>query len=187
MNDICKICLYKKDCEIACPAYSELHRIATEQDQKDKTAIVRNLIRRLGIRDAEKNNDLRLLANKIMRKYPEFDFIKDWNIKIGYVVSQEKKSGEKVTYADCRKVPEVYRAYLPYDFVITFYERNTELLNENQKKILMLHELRHIGIGPRGIRVAPHDIEDFSSILERYGLNWDGPGEELPDILGGDT
>jgi hypothetical protein len=35
-------------------------------------------------------------------------------------------------------VQEVFKAYLPFDFIITFYERNTGLLSENQQKILML-------------------------------------------------
>lgn len=34
--------------------------------------------------------------------------------------------------------------------------------------------------------IVPHDIEDFSSILDKYGLDWNEPGKELPDILGGD-
>lgn len=183
MNEICNKCTYKKDCEIACPAYSELYKVAEEQDKHDKTMLIRNLIKKLGVRDAEKSDFLKRLGNKIINLFPEFSFIKVWNIKIGYVISHEKKGGEKTVYADCRKVAEVYRAYLPYDFVITFYERNTATLNENQIKILMFHELQHIGMGVRGLKVVPHDIEDFSNILDKYGMDWDSPGKELPDIL----
>ena len=60
------------------------------------------------------------------------------------------------------------------------------MLNENQIKVLMLHELRHIGMGDRGLTIVPHDIEDFSDILEKYGLDWNEYGKELPDILGGE-
>ena len=81
---------------------------------------------------------------------------------------------------------ELYRAYLPYDFIITFFERNTGFLNENQLKVLMYHELRHIGIGEKGLKIVPHDVEDFSDILSRYGLDWNHINKELPDILGGD-
>ncbi|OZV10781.1 hypothetical protein CIW83_18350 [Tissierella sp. P1] len=81
---------------------------------------------------------------------------------------------------------ETYKAYLPYDFIITFYENNTGFLNDNQLKILMYHELKHIGIGERGLKINPHDIEDFSDILDKYGLDWNNFGKELPDILGGD-
>lgn len=183
VSEICDIC-YIKGCEVPCAAYKELYSIWREQNNKDKTQRIRNLKRRLGIAEAETSNELRLLANRIIKHFPELYFIKEYDIKIGYVKSYEKKQGEKVTYADCRKVPEVYKAYLPYDFIITFYERNTGFLNENQLKVLMYHELRHIGIGEKGLKLVPHDIEDFSDILTKYGLDWNSHGKELPDILG---
>ena len=186
MSKICDKCHKKKECEIACAAYNEIYKIWDEQNAKDKTVMIRNLKKQMGIREAEPSRQLRLLANKIINRFPEFGFIREWNIKIGYVVSQERKSGEKITYADCRKVQEVFKAYLPFDFIITFYERNTGFLNENQQKILMLHELRHITMGEKGLKLRPHDIEDFSDILDKYGLDWNHYGKELPDILGGE-
>lgn len=186
MTKICNKCKWEKDCEIPCKALDELYRIWDEQNKKDKTIRVRNLKRQLGIREAEPSNELRYLATKIINRYPEFDFIKEWDIKIGYVISQEKKRGEKIIYADCRKVQEVYKAYLPYDFIITFYEFNTGFLNENQLKILMYHELKHIGMGPKGPKIEPHEIEDFIDILENYGLDWNMPDKEVADMLGGD-
>jgi len=50
----------------------------------------------------------------------------------------------------------------------------------------MLHELRHITLGEKGLKIRPHDIEDFKDILETYGLDWNEPGKDLPDILGGE-
>ncbi|CAK7069877.1 putative metallopeptidase [Tissierella sp.] len=185
-NTICHRCYKDKDCDIPCAAFETLYKIYDEQNEKDKTIRIRNLKRELGIRESEPSRKLRTLANKIIRKYPEFAFIKEWNVKIGYVISQERKRGEKIVYADCRKVQEVYKAYLPYDFVITFYENNTGFLNDNQLKILMYHELKHIGMGPKGLKIESHDIEDFSDILDKYGLDWNMPDKDLPDILGGD-
>ncbi len=186
MGEICDKCFKKKECEITCSAFNELYRIWDEQSEKDKIALVRNLKKQMGIREAEPSKQLRILANKIIKHFPEFGFIREWNVKIGYVVSQERKNGEKMIFADCRKVQEVFKAYLPFDFIITFYERNTGFLNENQQKILMLHELRHITMGEKGLKLRPHDIEDFSDILDKYGLDWNHNGKELPDILGGE-
>lgn len=185
-NLICHKCYKKDDCEMSCAALESLYQIWEEQNVKDKTTLIRNLKKQMGIREAEPSRKLRTLANKIINHYPEFNFIKEWNVKIGYVISQEKKQGEKITYADCRKVQEVFKAYLPFDFIITFYERNTGFLNDNQLKILMYHELKHIGMGPKGLKIDPHDIEDFSNILDKYGLDWSSYGKELPDIFGGD-
>ena len=186
---ICKECHYVKDCpntELPCAAFKELYQLWKEQNTKDKVIRIRNLRRQLGVRDAEISQDLKRLADKIINKFPEFKFIKELDIKIGYVISQQRKQGEKTTYADCRKVQEVYQAWLPYDFIITFYERNTGFLNDNQLKVLMKHELKHVGIGMRGLKIEPHDIEDFKDIISEYGMEWNSYGKELPDILGGD-
>ena len=185
-NKICKECRFYKECDNPCAAFIELRKIWKEQNFKDKTTLIRNLRKRMGIRAAEPNRQMRTLADKIIKRFPELHFINDYQIKIGYVMSEEKKKGDKIVYGDCRKVPEVYKAYIPFDFVITFYERNIGLLNENQKKVLMYHELRHIGMGEKRLKIETHDIEDFSNILEGLGIHWSRPGEEIPDILGGD-
>ena len=51
-------------------------------------------------------------------------------------------------------------------------------LAEEQKKLLMLHELMHIGIkydkqGELTPFIVPHSVQDFRYILEKYGLDWD--------------
>ena len=76
-----------------------------------------------------------------------------------------------------------WTAFLPFDFIITFYEPNIYYMTENQKKILMLHELKHIDVGERGLTIRPHDIEDFKSIIKTYGLEWNDMDQDLPDIL----
>jgi hypothetical protein len=61
-------------------------------------------------------------------------------------------------------------------------------MTENQQKVLMLHELKHIGIGERGLKIENHDIEDFADILTAYGLDWNDIDKNIEDILaGGDS
>ena len=115
---------------------------------------------------------------------PELSIIRDYDAKIGYVRSYEtKKDKGRSINADCRKINGTFTAYLPFDFIVTFYEPNIYHMSENQKKILMLHELRHIGIGERGFRIENHDVEDFRNILDRFGIEWNGFDQEVPDIL----
>jgi len=189
MEPICKACHNRSLCKknkSRCPAINELYDIYNARDHKFRTALTKILSIKLGIRDAHPSKDMRMLAESIMDKFIEFRFISDYGIKIGYVQSYENKTGPKITYADCRKLNEVYKAYLPFDFIITFYYYNTEILSENQKKIIMLHELKHIQITERGLTVRPHDIEDFKDILARYGNEWNEFNQEVPDILGGE-
>ena len=185
-SPICSKCLNAQICDMPCAALETVGSICRDQDIKDKTALIRSLARQMGIRDAESSKKMRILASKIINRFPEFSFIREWNIKIGYVISHESKNGEKIVFADCRRVQEVFKAYLPYDFIITFYSRNTAFLDDNQQKILMLHELRHITLGEKGLKLRPHDIEDFKEILEKYGLDWNEQGKLLPDILAGE-
>jgi hypothetical protein len=190
---ICARCSKKAECGLKCEAWTKLNEIYQEARTKERHQLIKKYGRSLGIVDAEPSKDLRKLAEKILSnesilaKFPELNVIKEYDIRVGFVVSQENPGGTKIKYADCRKLKWTYKAFLPFDFLITFYERNTELLNENQKKIVMLHELKHIGIGEKGLRLEEHDKEDFANILERYGIRWNSLDMEVPDILGEDN
>ena len=127
----------------------------------------------LNTTDAEIAYDLKELAESVIDEHPELEFIKDMEIEIGYVRSYERKiKNGCIVYADTEKTKKKYLAYLPFDFVITFYEPNVTRFNDEQKRILMWHELKHIGIGDKGFKVLPHDIEDFISIIDKHGLHW---------------
>jgi hypothetical protein len=189
VNAICENCLRKAICKkekIPCSALEALYKIGQEQDRAAKTELLRAYAKQIGVIDCEVSDELRQLGEKVMAGMPELAFILDYDIRIGYVLSQEsKKKDGKLVMADCRKVTGPYKAYLPFDFVVTFYEPNMGYMTPNQRKLLMLHELKHVGIGPKGLRVEPHDIEDFQSILEKYGLRWGAFGNDIPDILAG--
>ena len=186
-NALCEQCILSDMCEDRCPALNKLLEIYKQTRTKDQHQLIKKLLKELNIRDAEPSKDLRKLADQIISKFPELAIIPEYDVRIGYVLSQEKPAGTKIKYADCRKVKLTYQAWLPFNFIITFYEPNTELLSENQKKILMLHELKHIGIGEKGLKLEEHDREDFADILKRYGIDWNMYGEEVTDILGEDN
>lgn len=189
MTVLCHDCPYKQMCKkekTPCRALEALDKICEEQDRNAKTELIREYARQLGIIDYEVSEELRLLGEKVIAGMPELSHITTYDIHVGYVLSYEsKKQDGKIIAADCRKVTGPYKAYLPFDFVVTFYWPNMSYMTENQKKVLMLHELKHVGIGPRGPRVEPHDIEDFQSILEKYGLRWNAFGNDVPNILAG--
>jgi hypothetical protein len=183
-NEICIQCWKNKDCNEYCAAINHLAKINEQQKTKDKTALIRRLARQLNMQDAEPSKELKALGERIIKRFPEFSFIKEYDIRIGYVISYERKNGAKIVYADCRKLQEPIKAYLPFDFLITFYDWHTGHMTENQKKLLMKHELKHVGIGMKGLKITPHDIEDFKDILDEYGTDW--TEKEVPDILAGE-
>ena len=88
-----------------------------------------------------------------------------------------KKAKEKTIFAECEKVSEKYKWGIPADFTITVFEPNIENFTEEQIKILLFHELLHVGIefkanGEEVYFVRPHDLEDFKVIIDKYGTEW---------------
>ena len=189
---LCSKCKMFSDCKIdgiMCEFMQMLikeYRTYTTDSAKDKIAILRDLLTE---EDAEESQELTDLGNLVISAIEELNFMRDYEIKIGYVLCYESKTKNgKMVMADCRKVNNVYSAYIPFDFIITFYEPNICHLSENHKKILMWHELKHIGLNDRTLKteylIVPHDIEDFYSITDRFGTRW-SEIDNIDDILGG--
>ena len=118
------------------------------------------------------------LAQDVIRSKADLQWIDKAHIQIGYMVSdKDKKSHGRLVFADCRKVPDYYRAFIPYDFLITVYEQNCVGMSEEAMFILLYHELLHVGIDETGEEtkyvVNPHDVEEFRAIIDQYGLDWE--------------
>ncbi len=123
------------------------------------------------------SDDWRLLADDLIATDGRLLPIRESSVSIGYLASdKERMSRGREVYGECEKVPDKYRWAIPYDFTIVVYEPNVWRFTEGQKRILMLHELLHVGIEHDGNEerylVEPHDVEDFETILEEHGLGW---------------
>ncbi len=127
-----------------------------------------------------KSLKLRKLGEKIIKEHADLRWIKDCRIRVGYCESDlDKRKGSGPVYAECHKVRPLYQAYIPYDFLIVFYTPNSDLMTDEQRDILMYHELLHIGMDSTGtLRLVPHDIEDFWAIIDHHGMQWDQPEEQ---------
>ncbi len=112
-------------------------------------------------------------------------FVKNDRIKIIYLSSTKaKKAAYGTIYGDCEKVPDSRRWAIDADFLITIYAPNVEGFTEEQKKVLILHELMHVGVemsekGDISKHIVPHSVQDFKYILSKYGLDWEFPGKQL--------
>lgn len=106
-------------------------------------------------------------------KEERYKYIVDADIRIGYMIADDDKTVKnKTRYADCTKVADLYKALVPYDFLITFYPSAQELDIVHQERV-MRHELMHIGIKSDGkLYIEPHDVEDFREMIARYGVGW---------------
>lgn len=115
------------------------------------------------------------IGNKII----ESTLPKLMDVSIAYLTSsEEKKKATKLICGECIKVNQkTYGWCCPFDFLIVVYENNIAYFNDEQKEILIEHELMHIGIdevngNETKYYIVPHDIEDFNEIIEKYGMRW---------------
>ena len=124
------------------------------------------------------SEELRRMGTRLIKTRKLLEYLRDTDVVIGYCYSDQlKKNGEKLVLGECIKVKPVYQAFMPYDFIIVFYSVNTDCLTKHQKEILMIHELLHIGVSNSGnltYKINQHDIEDFRSLISRYGIDWAG-------------
>ena len=123
------------------------------------------------------------IANGLIHEMDEFKHLDNPNLRIAYQFSDQEKSGrDKIIYADVEKVKDKYKAFMPYEFVVTFYLPNVEGLDNEHLCRLMYHELKHIGFdGDDKFWTIPHNLEDFRECIDKWGVDWistDKPTED---------
>lgn len=190
---LCNSCINVDACKEArtyCNAMNELFSVYDDSKKQIAQTFIEEHRAWLSIVDAEPCEEYEKLAVEVIDAIDELHFIKELEIKIGYVKSYEaKKSKSGIVMADCRLVKPIYQCFIPYDFIITVYGPNVIELTPNQMKALLWHELKHIGINEMTLaltyRVVPHEVEDFYSIIERLGMRWSETGTDIEDITKG--
>lgn len=111
------------------------------------------------------------LAKQVIEENPELEYLRTAPVTIIFLASTHKKKGKgKSVYGQCEKVQEKNKWGIPADFTITIFEPNVAGMTEEQLKILLFHELLHVGRDYESI--TPHDLEDFKIIVDRYGVDW---------------
>ena len=118
------------------------------------------------------------IASAVLQEEDSLVDIVNSKATIVYLTSETRKmQNGKTVCAQCEKVPDKYKWSIPADFTITVFLPNVEGFTDEQKKILMHHELLHVGIqfnedGSETYSVRPHDYEDFKEIIDRFGTEW---------------
>ena len=119
------------------------------------------------------NEDYQKIANELIATRPELEDLRNSDVTIICLASdQEKKSNGKLIFGQTEKIADKYKWGIPCDFTITIFDPNVAYWTEDQMKILMLHELLHVGVDGDRLYIRPHDLEDFKSIIAEYGVDW---------------
>ena len=118
------------------------------------------------------------IAFDLLMNEPSLQHIKESHAVIIYLESDYAKTSKgKLVFGQCEKVADKYKWGIPADFTITVFEPNVQKFTEDQIRILLHHELLHVGIdkkadGSESYSIVDHDIEDFKLILDKYGTDW---------------
>lgn len=118
------------------------------------------------------------MAKKIIEEEELLSDIANSQATIIYLGSDNAKTSKgKVVCGECEKVADKNKWAIPCDFTITVFEPNCVGFTEDQMRILLFHELLHVGIefledGTEKYSIKPHDYEDFKIIIDRYGTEW---------------
>ena len=125
------------------------------------------------------NENYKTIAEELIDAEPELKYIKNSRVKIAYLESDQAKKvdKDKLVLGECEKVAAKNKWAIAYDFTITLFKPNLVGLTEEQIKIVLFHELLHVGIelgadGDEEYSVRKHDLEDFKLIIDRFGTDW---------------
>lgn len=137
------------------------------------------------------NKKYETIANELIETEPSLAYIKNSKVKITYLESdQTKKNGKnKWVLGECEKVAAKNKWAISSDFTITLFSNNLIGMSKEQIRIVLHHELLHVGIEPatdgeENYFINRHDIEDFNLIIDQYGMNWaDGQQELFKEIV----
>lgn len=136
------------------------------------------------------SDEMRDLAQKVIEENPEdFDWIDYDNIKFGFLESDKRKHSKgRMIHGECKKTNTEVKALTGFDFIIKFYEPNIAYMTDEQREILMYHELLHATMRNGGAAIVPHDyiIGEFKKVVDKYGIEWAKPGSCPMEQEGGD-
>lgn len=125
------------------------------------------------------NENYANIAQELIDKEPELAYIKDSRVRIAYLESDQSKKADKdkLVLGECEKVAAKNKWAINYNFTITLFKNNLIGLSPAQIKIVLFHELLHVGIEPGAdgdeiYSVRKHDLEDFKLIIDKFGTEW---------------
>lgn len=89
--------------------------------------------------------------------------------------SEAPVSNGRVTYGKAKKVSAELQVHVDADFIIWFAKDQWLYLRAEQREALMDHELSHCQWDGLTASMRPHDVEEFTHIIERHGFWWPYP------------
>jgi len=121
------------------------------------------------------SDDLKTIAEGLIKNDP---ILQTYNLdipRIGYILVYPNIT--KHVAGRCIKAGRELKFFSECDYVIEMSGETWDVLEEDVKKILTLHELMHIHIfhdkkGQVKFKLRDHDVKDFMYLIKTYGIDW---------------
>jgi len=130
----------------------------------------------IGKKTYTQSDELNTIAERILNDDSFFvAFSKQDNVKVCYLKVYPHVT--KFVAGRCIRASHAVKYFSDYDYVIEVSGELWDSLNELTKDVLIWHELAHIHVeynkkGERLLKLRDHDVQDFSEIIKRYGIDW---------------
>lgn len=94
------------------------------------------------------------------------------NRAIAYLFVEKMGEGVRTKLGTAAKASHKIRLLAKVDFIITLNHAAYQILTTSQRIALIDHELMHCDVDQETMQaiVVPHDIEEFGSVVRRWGL-----------------
>ena len=136
------------------------------------------------------NESYRPIAQALVKKYEELKHIAVESILFIEDIESAKKSNGQIIFAQIGTIPEKWSDIVyqtsgqPFDYLMEIYKFNIMQMSREQIIALIYHELRHIG---RDGKIKNHDIEDWTNMVEKLGVDWNVTQGSIPNLLDEDV
>jgi predicted metallopeptidase len=129
----------------------------------------------------ELSDELSELVQKVLKAYDN----QFWHIQYSDILCAEEYNKTPKFIAKIRLLDGALNLLSDKKVVIEIARQNWDGLTENQRLVVVYHELCHLSFDYEHncYKLRDHDIEDFIEIVKPLGLGWASIGNEVPNIL----
>lgn len=111
--------------------------------------------------------DIVMMAKEIMTKYHQTALEAD--IAFLMKLKHTLKNGA-IVLGTCSKQSDKNKLLHGWDYIIEISWDMWAFFDDNQREALLFHELCHIRSEDDAWKIRPHNVEEFSAVIEIYGL-----------------
>jgi hypothetical protein len=113
---------------------------------------------------------------KKMKQLPTWEFIEKEKVKFQFNYVYPTLPGKGV-FAHVIKTTPALKLNSGIDYIIEVSGSHWDMMDQNHREMLVEHELMHICLdydkrGKPRMRTYKHDVEEFSAILHKYGMEY---------------